>query len=235
MNSGAAEKCEGAVEISAQKMHARVGFRLVTREPLAGGPVELEFLVESLGPLPLRIAVSGDRAHQRPGQFSFAATFNGLPLEDPVANMPYLGGPAGVIEVSTSSPWHQSLILNQFIRLEHTLKKLANSAVGRLNVTCRRSLALGVTESAALSGEGAQILEVGLAFDLRRDDAALAALVARLFDEITLGPQSLRERGLGLLLSLRSVAYAQIEALTRHPDPSLAERARQALGISALP
>jgi hypothetical protein len=72
---------------------------------------------------------------------------------------------------------------------------------------------------------------VDLTFNLRRDDAALAALVARLFDEVMQRPPALRERPLALLLSMRSAAHTQIDALTRHPDPSVAGRAHQVLAV----
>jgi len=220
------------VDLASNGIRVRAGFRVVTGELLAGGPIELEFFVESRGAFPLRIVVSGDRMRQRPGQFSFAAMFDGLPLEDPMAIAPYMGGPQGDAQVSPDSPWHQPLLLNQFVRLEHTQERLARGGPGRLDLACRRPLALGAVNSAFLSEDGAEVLAVDLAFDLRRDDPALAALVARLFDEIMQGPPSVRERPLAQLISMRSAARAQIEALTRHPDPSVAERARQALAIS---
>jgi hypothetical protein len=178
------------------------------------------------------LAVSGDRSRQRPGQFTFAATFEGSSLEDPMASAPYLGGPEGVVQVSTGSPWHQPLILNQFVRLEETPGRLVQGATGRLDLTCRKSLPLAATTDAALLHDGTPVVAVHLALDLRRDDAALAALIARLFDEIMQGPPTSRERPLGLLLSMRSVARAQIDPLTRHQDPSVASRARQALAMS---
>jgi hypothetical protein len=227
MNSRTPEQREGAVDLAADEIHVRAGFRVVTGELLAGGPVELEFFVESLGSVPLRLVVSGDRMRLRPGQFSFSATFEGLPLEDPMAAAPYMGGPAGVVQVSTDSPWRQPLVLNQFIRLEGTPGHLGEGATGRIDLACRRPLALAATEAAALSQDGAQVLAVDLAFDLRRDDAALASLVAHLFDEVMQGPLALREQPLALLLSMRTAAHAQIDALTRHPDPSVAGRARQ--------
>ena len=227
MNTRTPEQREGAVDRAANEISVRAGFRVVTAELLAGGPIELEFLVESFGLFPLRLAVSGDRMRQRPGQFSFVATFDGLSLEDPMAAMSYMGGPAAVVQVSVGSPWRQPLVLNQFIRLEDTARQLVQGATGRIDLACRRSLALAFTDTAALSDDGAQVLAVDLAFDLRRDDAALAELVTRLLDEVTQGPPALRERPLALLLSMRSAAHTQIDALTRHPDPSVAGRAHQ--------
>ena len=227
MNNGTPEQREGAEELAADEIRVRAGFRVVTDEPLTGGPVELEFFVENLGTRSLRLAVSGDRMRQRPGQFSFAATFEGAPLEDPMSVVSYRGGPEGVVEVSADTPWHQPLVLNQFLRLEDTPGHLVQGVTGRINLACRRPLALAATDTDALSHDGVPGLAVDLAFALRRDDTALAALIARLFDEVMRGPLALRERPLAQLLSMRSVARVQIDALTRHPDPSVAGRARQ--------
>ncbi len=232
MNVRPPELHEGAVDLAADDLRVSAGFRVVTGELLAGGPVELEFFVKSLGLRPLQLAVSGDRMRQRPGQFSFAAMFEGSSLADPMAASPYMGGPLGVVQVSTDRPWHQPLVLNQFIRLEDTPGRLVQGAAGRLDLACRRPLSLAATDAAALAQDGAQVVAVDLALDLRRDDTALAALVARLFDEVMHGPLALRERPLALLLSMRTAAHAQIDALTRHPDPSVANRARQVFAIS---
>jgi hypothetical protein len=231
MNARLPEQRGGAVDLAADEIRVRAGFRVVTGELLAGGPIELEFFVESLGSRTLQLAVAGDRMRQRPGQFSFAATFEGSPLEDPIAAVPYMGGPEGVVQVTTDSPWYQPVVLNQFIRLEDT-PRLVSGAIGRLGLACCRPLALTATAAAALSHEGAPVLAVDLALDLRRDDEALAVLVARLVDEIMRGPLAARERPLALLLSMRSAAHAEIDALTRHSDPSVANRARQALAMS---
>lgn len=232
MNARTPEQREDAVDLAADEIRVRAGFRVVTSELLAGGPIELEFFVECLGSHPFQLAVSGDRMRQRPGQFSFAATFEGSSLEDPMAAMPNMGGPEGVVQVSTDSPWHQPLVLNQFIRLEETPGHLVEGVTGRIDLACRRPLTLAATQASALSQDGAQNLAINLAFDLRRDDAALAALVAHLFDEVMQGPLALRERPLALLLSMRTVAHAQIDALIRHPDPLVANRARQAAELS---
>lgn len=229
MNTPTPEQCEGYREPASDGVRVRAGFQVATAEPIAGGPVELVFLVESLGAHPLRLAVSGDRMAQRPGRFTFTAMFLGSPLEDPMIGAPDMGGPAGVVEVSSSSPWRQPLILNQFVRLEDTPGRLAPGAIGRLDLACRRPIALSVTDEGALLRNGEVVLAVDLAFDLRRDDATLAATVARLLDAVMQGPLASREQSLALLFPMRTCARAQIGALTRHPDPSVAGRARQCI------
>jgi hypothetical protein len=229
MSTRTPERLEAAVDLADDSIRVRAGFRIVPGELLAGGPVELEFVVESSGLYPLQLEVSGDRMRQRPGLFRFTATFEGLPLKDPMAMAPYVGGPAGVVQVSTNNPWHQPLLLNQYVRLEDTARRLEQGSTGRIALACSRPLPLAATDTAALSHDRAPVVALELAFDLRRDDAAQAALVARLFDDVMQGPQSLRERPLALLLSMRSAASTEIDALTHHSDSSVAGRAHQVL------
>ncbi|HEX7032024.1 MAG TPA: hypothetical protein VF172_03395 [Nitrososphaera sp.] len=232
MNAHTTELRESAVELEKGKIRVRAGFRIGSGELLAGGPVEMEFFVESYGLHPLQLAVAGDRMRQRPGQFRFTATFEGSLLADPMADVPYMGGPEGVVKVSSDAPWHQPLVLNQFVQLEHTRERLTNGSKGRMNLECRRPFCLTDTTAAALSHDGAQELVVNLAFDLRRDDDALETLIARLFENVMQGPPESREWPLVLLLSMRTAAKTHIRALARHPDPYVAERARQTVAMS---
>jgi hypothetical protein len=232
MSTNSPEQQQGRVTLMVDGTPVQSGFRVVTTELLAGGPIELEFFVETQSSVPLRFSVSGDRVRQRPAQFEFSATFEGLPLDDPIGSAPDLGGPATIAEVMTNSPWQQPLVLNQFIRLERTRDRLALGATGRLELTCHRAIALSLTDTAALLNQGAQVVTVPLRIDLRRDDTALNTWITQAFDEVMQGPPSLREHPLALLLALRSVARPQIEALTHHPDAAVVSRARQALEIA---
>ena len=170
-----------AVELAAGDIRVRAGFRLVPGALLlAGAPVELEFMIDCLGSAALHLAVSGDRLRQRPGQFSFTASFEGVALTDPAATAPDAGGPVTVVQVTAASPWRQRLLLNQFVALDDIAGRLAPGASGRLTLACRRPLALAATDAQALMPSAAPaMVEVELGFDLRRDDAALAALTKR--------------------------------------------------------
>jgi len=216
------------MELGAEAIRVRAGFNVAPGELLAGGPVELEFYVESYGPAPLHLAIAGERATQRPGYFAFDATFEGASLADPKAAAGSLGGPATTVIVATGRPWRQALLLNQFLRLEDTPVRLAPGAAGRLDLACHRLLPLAATDNDAFASQGAPSVQVVLGLDLRRDDAALEALIARLFAAVMEGPPAEREPSLAQLLSLRSLSRSQIDALTRHPDPAVAGRARQA-------
>ena len=227
MSARPPEHREGFTDLVAHGMPVRAGFRLIPGEWLAGGPVELEFVLDNLGALPLYLAVGGDRMRQRPGQFSFAARFDGHGLPDPMAALPDAGGPIGIVEISSASPWRQRLVLNQFVSLEDTPQRLQPGAAGRLDLSCRRPIVLAVTQAAALTGDASPALVIALAIDLRRDDKALAALAADLSDAITRGAPAERAPALERLLAMRSAARAQLDGLTRDPDPSVAARALQ--------
>lgn len=229
MNARPPEYREGFIDIAAQGMPVRAGFRFMSGALLAGGPVELEFFVDNFGALPLYLAVGGDRMRQRPGQFSFAATFDGHSVPDPMAALPDAGGPIGIVEISAASPWRQRLVLNQFVRFEDTPQHLQPGAAGRLGLSCRRPIVLAATDAAALTDDASLALAIDLALDLRRDDQALVALAADLSDAITRGAPTEREPALDRLLAMRSAARAQIDALTRNADPSVAARALQAV------
>lgn len=212
----------------------RAGFRIASASLFAGGPIEIEFFAEIIGGGPRYLQIAADRMRLRPAGFSFAATFAGLPLADPVANLPYMGGPAGVVEIAADHPWRQLIVLNEFVRLETALDLLEPGASGQLVVDCARALPLAADKQMALkSASDAPVVEVRLAFDLRRDDARLAALVEQLIAEVLHGPVEQRERPLQLLLALRApAAIDQWRSLVDHDDPLVAERARQSLGNS---
>lgn len=229
MNTHMPGQREGDVDLAKGEIRAHAGFRIVTSELLAGGPIELEFFVENLGPFPFRLAVSADSLRQRPDKFSFSATFESSPLKDPMEVVTYIGGPIAVVQVATDKPWYQLLVLNQFICLEDTTQHLIQGASGRIELMCRRQLALATTDADALSQEGTLVVAVNLSFELRRDDKALEALAESLLNDVMSGPPALRERPLTLLLSMRAAAHAQIKALARHPDSSVATRAQQAI------
>ncbi|MDT7604488.1 MAG: hypothetical protein QOF61_2485 [Acidobacteriota bacterium] len=225
------EQNGGTRNLTFGEARARAGFRVAAASGLAGGPIELEFFAEIVGGGMRYLFVTADRARYRPGDFSFAATFDAKPLSDPFADVPDLGGPAGVVEIAAGRPWHQPLVLNQFVRLEDTLDLLAPGASGRLVIDCRRLLWLAADEDAALApATDAPLVEVRLALELRRDDAQLAALVERFVAEVRDGPPEQRERPLKLLLSLRApLAVERWRTLVDHPDPVVAGRVRQSL------
>jgi hypothetical protein len=141
--------------------------------------------------------------------------------------VPNLGGPLAVVAVTRETPWRQVLLLNEYVRLEDTMAKLRPGASAQLRLRCERSIVLATTGAAALVGDGTSSVEVDLAFGLRRADAELAGLAARLLDAVLRGPITDRERPLSQLLSMRGAARPQIEALTKYGDRVVADRARQ--------
>jgi hypothetical protein len=228
------EPRETAVELTAGSVSVRAGFRIITASPLAGGPVELEFFIESLGSSPLHVAAGVSRAAQRPDLVEVVATFEGVLLDDPWRELPESGGPEMVLQVAAGSPLRQPLLLNDFVRLEETVMRVADGEEGRLDVTCRRPLPLADSEAATLMTTDAPMVAADLVCTLRRDDAALAALATALVREVMQGAPELRERPLAHLLSMRGAAREEIVALLAHPDPAVVDRARRVVEIQRL-
>jgi hypothetical protein len=219
------------VELGSGDLTARVGFRVAHSSGLAGGPVEVEFQVSVTGARPLVLLVSGDRSRRRPADFVFTARIGDHVLTDPLAALPDLGGPAGVLEVATGAPYRQTLLLNDFVALESTRDDLAPGETGRVVVNCVRAVPLASDEGSLFAPEvESQLAEVVLSVDLRRDDAALVELVDDHLARVIDGPVEHRERSLGFLLALRSpVAVERWQVLVDHPDHAVAERARWAM------
>ncbi|HEY0394767.1 MAG TPA: hypothetical protein VGD01_09765 [Candidatus Elarobacter sp.] len=226
------ERREATADLSGNGLHVRAGFRLTSAGPLARGPVEIAFFVENLSEDPLFVALAGDRMSGRPAGVAFSARCDGTPLRDPAAAVPDFGGPVGTVVVAARSSLEQELVLNEFVRLEDVPAAQPGGGTARLEVACRRPFPLATTERAALISSAAPLIAVDLAFDLRDDPPALAALLTELLDRVLHGPAAERERPLRLLLSLRSAARAQLESLARQPDPVVAGRARHALAAS---
>jgi hypothetical protein len=224
------------VTFAFDEIEVRAGFRITYASEVAGGPIELEFFTEITGHGPRYLFISADRMRHRPSEFSFNATFADVPLADPLAGVPNMGGPAGVVEIADGRPWRQLLILNQFVCLEDTLRLLEPGISGQLIVICRRMLSLAADEQAALRpAHNAPLVEEKLAIELRRDDAQLAVLVERLIAEVRDGPPEKRERPLALLLSLRApMAVDRWRTLVNDADPLVSERVRQSLSESGL-
>src|SRR5215472_10969545 len=200
---------EASLTLGGEGVALRAGFRAATAEELAGGPLEVEAFVDNTGAAPLYLALAGEGSRLRPARFSFAATVEGLDVEldDPEAGAPDAGGPATVVAVPPGESRSQSLLVNEFLRLE------------------KLSQALGPGEAVALT------------LRVRRDDEALEALVAGLAArsgvEWTAVPSPDRERAIVRLAALRHPgAAAALRSLQRHGDPAVrryAERALRAL------
>lgn len=229
MSSRPPEIRQAAQALDLGTTQARVGFGLQEGLLLAGGPIEMTFLVDIDGPGERLLAVSGDSMRQRPGQFAFDASMSGRALPDPLANLPDMGGPISVIAISAGAGWRQPLLLNQFVALEQTYQQLADGEQGHILLSCQRRVKFADNESQALREDDGQLVNVALVFNVTRNDAALSALATGWLSDVVDGPLDLREPALAKLFAMRSAARTQIGALTGHPDHSVASRAEQTL------
>jgi hypothetical protein len=220
---------EAATVIVHATLRLSAGFRFLAPEALAGVPLTLEFFVCNSGLETVYVAVGGDRAHARPDFFSFSARFAGRQLTDPASDAAYLGGPMGLVTVAPGDTYRQSILLNQFLRLEDVIARLPPRAHGELELTCERRLPCGADESAALDVSTAPLVKVGIACTLRRDDAALLRTLDELAATILHGPIEQREPALAALFASRALAREQLLRLAAHPDRDYAGRARRVL------
>src|SRR5215831_4119286 len=196
---------EASLTLGGEGVALRAGFRAATAEELAGGPLEVEAFVDNTGAAPLYLALAGEGSRLRPARFSFAATVEGLDVEldDPEAGAPDAGGPATVVAVPPGESRSQSLLVNEFLRLEKLSQALGPGETRALTLRCRRPMPLAVTEAQAFRvGPSTPEVDVTLTLSVR-----LAAL---------------RHPG----------AAAALRSLQRHGDPAVrryAERALRAL------
>jgi hypothetical protein len=213
-------------------LRVRAGFRRPDTEVVAGGPLELQFVVEASQPMV--VAVAGDRVRVRPDFFRFSATLDSVEIGDPFPpSTAWLGGPGGVVPVRPGAPWTQWLIVNQYLRLERAVEVLAPGSIGRLQLRAGRPIPLTTKDAEAYRREGVPQVEVSGTIPVKRDDARLAAIVKELVDNIRHGPREQRERPLSLVLTLRAPASVEVwKSLVDHPDPTVGERVRQALVLA---
>jgi hypothetical protein len=216
-------------DITVDGVAVRAGFRALTQEALAGGPLEVDFVVANSGGAPLYLTVSADRSRLRPDQFTFNAGLVGSDreLSDPLADAVYLGGPSTVVTVQPNSTYTQRLLVNQFVSLEQIPDALAasGSGVGMLWLRCQRQFSISASQDrvrtvAPVSVEGT------LSLPVHTDQAALDALIATLGDQLRSDTEPTgageREASVAELIALRSPsARSQLESLRDHPDPTV--------------
>ncbi len=223
-----AESClEASSVFAVNNLKVTAGFRTREVEVLAGGPLKVEFFVENDNAKPLYLPVRGDRARLRQADFSFTATIEGreINLEDPAAEIMDLGGLGSVAKIESGAPYHQVLLVNEFVRLENLVVVLSPGEVVMLRLRCQRSLSLAESmEQGLRSRAEGGVVNVTLAMRVKRDDASLEALIARLAAEIhanrTGAVSAERELAIAELVALRNpLALPHVRSLSEHPDP----------------
>ena len=213
------------------EIELRISFHMPQASSLAGGPIEIEFCAELIRPDSVHLRLEADRVRGRESEFEFTATFAGVTIEDPAALLPDMGGITSVAEIIAGDRWRERIILNEFVRLEETVKLLEPDTSGELVVTCRRRISVAIEQNAALAlPDIGPTVEATLVVDLRRDDAALVALVEKMLRELLESPAEERERPLRLLLGLRApAAVERWSTLVNHGDRYIADRAGESL------
>jgi hypothetical protein len=211
-----------------------VRFAVASQLPvLAGGVCEVDLVVEPQAK-PLYVLIGNDRG--RPAFVSIQGSIGGVTLADPMASMSALGGPAGPVVVEPGTPLRQTLLANQFLRLEDTLAQIPAGELRQLELTLCRPLPLARRKEDAFAQS--DFAEGRLEVPLRRDDVALEHEIARLADEIraekTAATSNRLERALTALASLRLPASrSALATLIHHPNALVRDRAAHAMNRPA--
>jgi hypothetical protein len=130
----------------------RAGFRVSADR-------ELVCMLVNIGAAPAYLAVTTSRTTRRWADLDVAATLDRVPLADPAADAPYLGGPATAVLLGPGEGDLRAVPLAEYV-------DLPAAAAGRLELHCRRRIGLGPDDLAVFTGEPA-VVEVDLAVDLR--------------------------------------------------------------------
>ena len=224
-------------DIQVDGVPVRAGFRAETQDVVAGGPLEVSFVVANSGTAPVYLTVSADRSRLRADLFAFSAGLDGSDsqLSDPLADAVYLGGPSTVVSVQPNSSYIQTVLLNQYLTLEEIPHALAASGsdAGMLWLHCQRQLSISTAQDRVRTVTPVSVDET-LRLPVRTDQAALDGLAASLADQVRSDTQPTgagnREALVTKLIALRSdTARAQLETLRDHPDPTVQALVRGAL------
>jgi hypothetical protein len=196
---------------------------------LAGGPLELESVIENRGDAAAKVPTGSDRSRQRPSQVSFTGTIeeSGRELTDPWAALPDRGGVGGHVEVAPGASLRQVILVNDFLSLDDLREVTAPGETGTLLLRCTRLFSID------RDAELRQTADLDLRIPIVRDDDRLASLATGLNERLqTDAPPDIatRERLIAQLASVATPgATKYLQTLSAHPDPHLAALARAAL------
>lgn len=223
---------EQLMELGSGAARVRAGFRAAHGEFLAGGPIELELIVECVGAVGVHVLGGIDRSTLRPALYGFGARLEGSaePLGDPLEGAALLGGPSGTTLVEAGGTLRVPLLLNEFLLLEHLLPSLPPDGDGVLLLHAERPLPIATSRAEAFAvGPGAPVVASDLRLPVRRDEPALERLIDSLRRTIEAdhsdGQSSERRRAIDQLATLGTAsARRALDALAAHPDPWLQMR-----------
>lgn len=207
-----------------------VGYAVDGGRLLAGGPLSLTVTVSLRDGAPGRLIASSARSTGRSREYTFHGTLvGGTTLRDPYADALELGGVQTAQDLQIDIPVVQHVLVNQFLTLEDALAEIDDGDSVELLLQARRQLQF---EDRPADGPPDAGPVADLSLTLHRDDAALAAFYHRTAEAVLGAAQAdpAREQRVVQLCTARNhLAAPALTELARHPDPSVADRARRAL------
>lgn len=198
---------------------------------LAGGPLFLEVTIALRDGAPGRLIASSARSTGRSREYSFSGTaLDGrTTLRDPYADALEFGGVQTAQDLRADTQVVQRVLVNQFLTLEDARTAVADGDAVDLLLRAHREVRF--EDGPADHGPGRDAT-ADLRLTLHRDDAALAAFYRRAAEAVLGAAQAdpaREQRVLELCTARNQVAAPALTALARHPDPTVADRARRAL------
>ncbi|RYY37577.1 MAG: hypothetical protein EOP46_02105 [Sphingobacteriaceae bacterium] len=223
MNKQTEEILSGFIYIDALSIPLKVGFRIISPAVIAGGPLEVEAFLINNSTIPLKLFVSGDMIKSRFAHYAFEAFIDENLIVDPTPASAYLGGPQGGINVSAGETFIQTILLNDYLKLEDAQTYIPSGVSKLLKLICHWNLKLSAKINAA-QFEHELTVSIPLAVVVVRNDGRLEKLSAKLYADVLLTPVNLHS--LNSLLAMRSAAMVYIEKLLNHQDPNIAAQAQ---------
>ncbi len=206
-----------------------VEFRPTTTPLLAGGPVEVSATLRLLDGDAATVTTSVERSTGRSRDYRFAVDGpEGVSLGDPYAAAIEMGGVQTSDQLTVDAPLEDTVLLNQFLELERLRSTINDGDTAEVRVRGER-----VVHLVSDQGDDDTVTATAIfTLQLRRDDAALAAVLAQMAESIcaTPGNTTSRTRDLLQLSTIRDpIAQQALEMLASHPDPEVTTAAAQAL------
>jgi len=229
---------ETFVTVEEQGFQVRVGFQINDIIILAGGIVELDFIIENQGDTPIYFLGGGSSSKKRPDYLLFDGFLQKryCQLKDPMQNVAEIGGPVGAIKILSGDSLKQKLILNQFLTLEDLYNILGNGEKDTLKIKCHHHLVIGKTENNVLTNEDIVVRNVKLGLnvqvlqDMEKLTQYIRNLTAVLKEHWEINSTIEEERSIQRLTAIRiPIVIEYLEQLLGHPNISFNFQIQSAL------
>ena len=229
---------ESFITIEEQGLRVRVGFQIKDPTILAGGIVELDFIIENQGNSTVYFLGGGSSSKKRPAYFSFDGNLRKGEnrLKDPMQNVVEIGGPVGATKILSGGSIKQKLILNQFLTLEDLFNGLGIEEQDTLQINCYHRLSIGKSENELFANKGTILknlvlnLSVPIVWDEKKVLQQIQDLTSIIKDQWNSGSSIKEEIAVQKLTLIRiPMVMSYLEQILGHPNISFSFQIQSAL------